>query len=295
MKYALAIPALLWATGLAAQGVAQVTVVTYPRSISEADSQYVYDYELLRLALEKTRDQYGAAELRPSADSMNQARAAEEIIAGSGLINIFARSTSPEHEERMLPVRIPLDKGLVSYRLFLIRADMQPRFAAVKTLEELKRFSAGSFTTWADTRILRDAGFQVVTGDNYEGLFKMLVAGRFDFFSRSIDEAFREYEERKGELPDMKIEDTILLYFPTTRYFFVQRSPEGKKLAERIEAGLNKMIRDGSFDAHFRKYKGPAIAMAELKKRKVFRISNAHLTRETPLARRELWYDLRER
>jgi hypothetical protein len=267
------------------------TVIIYPRSLSPNDSQYAYDYELLRMALARTQAEFGPYQVRESDAPMNQARATEELIAGSGLVNVFARSTSIEQETRMLPIRVPLDKGLVSYRLFLIRAADQPKFTAVKTLDELRQFSAGSFYSWVDTRVLRDGGFQVVTGDNYEGLFRMLMAGRFDFFSRSVDEAFREQEERKWLLPDMKIEDTILLYFPTTRYFFVQRSPEGQQLAARIEKGLMKMIADGSFEQHFRKHKGPAIARANLKQRKLFRIPNPHLAPETPLERRDLWYD----
>ena len=267
------------------------SIVVYPRSVSPNDSQYAYDYELLRLALAKTVATHGPVEVRESEVPMNQARAAEELMVPKGMINVFARSTSIEHEARMRPVRIPLDKGLVSYRLFLIRAEDQPKFAAVRTLDDLRKLSAGSFTTWADTRILRDGGFQVVTGDNYEGLFRMLMAGRFDFFSRSVDEAFRELEERRALYPAMKIEETILLHFPTTRYFFVQRSAEGEALAARIAAGLNEMVRDGSFDTHFRKHKGPAIAKADLKRRKLFRIPNPHLPPETPLARRELWYD----
>ncbi|HKQ31499.1 MAG TPA: hypothetical protein VJS66_09455 [Burkholderiales bacterium] len=266
------------------------TVVVYPRADSVNDSRYTYDYELLRLALEKTRAEFGPYELRQSAAPMNQARAAEEIVSGSGSVNIFVRSTSIEHETAMLPIRIPVEKGLFSYRVFLIRADAQPRFAAVRTLDDLRKYSVGSFTTWADTNILRHGGFKVVTGDNYEGLFRMLIAGRFDFFSRSVDEAYREYDERKQLLPELKVEETLLLYFPSTRYFFVQRSAAGERLAQRVEQGLNGMIADGSFDAHFQKYKGPMIKRAHLEKRKLFRIPNPHLSVQTPLNRRELWY-----
>jgi ABC-type amino acid transport substrate-binding protein len=285
---------VLFAWGLPATGgsaVADTATVIYPRSISATDSQYLYDYELLRLALDKTQAEFGAYQLRQSTLAMNQARAAEEIVAGSGTVNIFARSTSIEHETKMLPIRIPIDKGLISYRVFLIRADAQPRFSAVRTLDQLRKLSVGSFSTWVDTKVLRDGGFEVVAGDSYEGLFKMLVAGRFDFFSRSVDEAYREYEERKAQLPELKVEDTILLYFPTTRYFFVRRSPDGERLARRIEQGLNRMIADGSFDTHFHKYKNPMIERAHLKTRKLFRIPNPYLSPETPLTRRELWYD----
>jgi ABC-type amino acid transport substrate-binding protein len=275
----------------AALAAADPMVYIFPRSLSMVDSQYMYDYDLLRLSLEKTRAEFGPYELRPSDIGMSQARAAEEIHAGSGKVNIFARSTAVEHEARMLPVRIPLDKGLISYRVFLIREDDQWRFSSVRTLDDLRKLSVGSYTTWADTKILRDNGFNVVTGESYEGLFRMLVANRFDFFSRSVDEAYREYDERKELLPTMRVEEGLLLYFPTTRYFFVQRSPNGEKLAKRVESGLNMMIKDGSFDVLFKKYKGALIDRAHLKSRRVFRIPNPYLSPETPLGRKELWYD----
>jgi hypothetical protein len=58
-----------------------------------------------------------------------------------------------------------------------------------------------------------------------------------------------------------------------------------------VEQGLNQMIKDGSFDTHFRNYKNPLIERAHLKTRRLFRIPNPYLSPETPLARKELWYD----
>jgi len=265
--------------------------LVYPRSESASDSQYDYDYGLLRLALEVTRRSHGSFELRASDVPMNQARAASELVAGGG-VTVMARSTSTEHENRMLPVRFPLDKGLVGYRIFLIHRAMQARLAGVGTVADLRRFSIGALETWADAAILRQAGFEVVGGDSYEGLFHMLVGGRFDMFSRSVDEAFREWDERNASLPDLAVEEGLLLHFPTTRYFFFQRSPAGHALAERVEAGLEALLRSGAFDAHFQKYKGPLIARAQLERRRIIHIKNPLLPTATPLNRKQLWIDL---
>jgi hypothetical protein len=54
------------------------------------------------------------------------------------------------------------------------------------------------------------------------------------------------------------------------------------------------MIRDGSFDALFLRYKGPLIERAHLKTRKTFAIDNPVLSPETQATRRlrpELWFD----
>jgi hypothetical protein len=269
-------------------------LLTYPRSESATDSQYLYDYELLRQALEATVPTHGIFDLQASAKPMNQAQAGEAIAAGTGEVNIFARSTSIEYERQFLPVRVPIDKGLISWRVFLVRADMEDKFAQVETLQQLKAYSVGAGATWADTAILRAAGFKVVTSDSYEPLFRMLVDRKFDFFSRSADEAYREYDERRARLPEMRVEQKLLLHFPTTRYFFVRRNEEGRRVVERIESGLDSMIKSGAFDAHFTRYKAALISRAHLKTRRAFRIDNPFMSPETRAllkSRPELWYE----
>src|SRR5205085_2601168 len=102
---------------------------------------------------------------------------------------------------------------------------------------------------------------------------------RFDFFSRSADEAYREYDERRRVLPTMRVEERVLLHFPTTRYFFVQRSADGQKIAERIEAGLETLVRSGAFDAHFLRYKGALIARSQSRPADVNRTTRARPSR----------------
>jgi ABC-type amino acid transport substrate-binding protein len=264
--------------------------VIYPRNLSATDSQYDFDYELLRQALAATTAKFGDFIVRPSELPMTQGRAEADIVSGKGDVTIMSRSTSIEKEAIMLPIRIPIDRGLMSYKVFLIRADRQNEFSAIKSLDELRKLSVGSFPTWIDTKILQDAGLTVVTGDTYEGLFAMLNAGRFDFFMRDVDQAYRELDERQTTFPEMTVEKTILLYYPTTRYFFVQRGDAGQVLARRVEEGLNMMIADGTYDKLFQRYKAPMLERADLKDRKVFRIKNNYLSRDTPLGRKELWY-----
>ncbi|MET3130086.1 ABC-type amino acid transport substrate-binding protein [Oxalobacteraceae bacterium GrIS 1.11] len=113
------------------------------------------------------------------------------------------------------------------------------------------RFSIGQGKGWADVAILEAARLSVVEGTSYEGLFSMLMAGRFDLFSRSVDEAVREYGERRASHPELALEPTLLLSYPLPRYFFVRRDAEGRQLAARIEAGLEIMLRDGTLNTLF--------------------------------------------
>jgi hypothetical protein len=277
---------------LAAGGALAATRLVYPlTSLDDIDSRYEYDWAVLRTAMEKTVPRFGPFEVNQSTHAMSSQRIAQELLMSGGRINIIARATSPELERNFVPVRLPIDRGLLGYRMFLVREADLPRFAAVRTLEDLRKLRVGQGKDWIDVPILREGGFSVVEGTNYRGLFAMLDAGRFDFFSRGIDEAEREFKERRSSYPGMAIEPTLLLQYPLPLYFFLRRDDEGRLLAQRIEAGMEIMIKDGSLNALFQKFKGESIKSGALHKRRVLHLDNPHLTPETPLSRGELWFN----
>lgn len=284
---------LLMALWLAAGSAAAAPArVVYPlTSLNDVDSRYEYDWAVLRVALQKTEARYGPFELSQSTHAMSSQRVAQELLMPGGRINIFARATSPELERQYLPVRLPIDKGLLGYRIFLIRETDLSRFAAVRAMNDLRKLRVGQGKDWVDVPLLRTAGFSVVEGTSYPGLFAMLAAGRFDFFSRGIDEAQREFKERADAYPEMKIEPTLLLHYPLPLYFFTRRDEEGRQLAKRVTEGMEMMIKDGSLNALFQQYKGDSIKAAGLFTRRVLRLPNPQLTPETPLSRGELWFN----
>jgi ABC-type amino acid transport substrate-binding protein len=284
---------LLGALCLAAAGHAvAATRLVYPlTSLDDIDSRYDYDWAVLRTAMEKTVPRYGMFDMHQSTHVMSGQRVAQELLMPGGRINIFARATSPELEKDFLAVRLPIDRGLLGYRMFLVREADLPRFAAVRTLDDLRKLRVGQGKDWIDVPILRSAGFNVVEGTNYRGLFAMLDAGRFDFFSRGIDEAGREFKERRASYPRLAVEPTLLLQYTLPLYFFLRRDAEGALLAQRIEAGMEMMIKDGSMNQLFQKFKGDSIKEGGLSKRRVLHVPNPHLTAETPLSRGELWFN----
>lgn len=288
LPWALLFTAILGAMPSQAQGDA---VLIYPHKESALDSRYDYDWAVLRTALDKTKPRFGPYEMRPSTEVMGQARVVLEMQASAARVNIFARATAINLEQQFIPVRIPIERGLLGYRLLLARSNELPRLAGVRNPDDLRQFSIGLGKGWIDAAILRAAGFRVVEGDSYDGLFSMLTIGRFDVFSRSIDEAWREYDERHDSHPDIAVEPTLLIYCPLPRYFFLRRDAQGEQLAKRIETGMEMMVRDGSLQKLFHQFKDAEINRAALGKRRLLRIPNRLLPPETPLNRPELWYD----
>lgn len=272
-----------WGTGL---------TLVYPPPESAGDERHRYYWQLLDAALASNRDQYGAYSLQAYPTAMTFQRAVAEVESGNGRVNIVARATNIELERRLRPIRIPLDKGLLGTRLFLVMPPTLARLTKVRTLTDLQKFTIGQSPAWSDARILEAAGFSLVLSDHYDSLFTMLGAGRFDLFSRGVIEIDSELRAKGGAVPGMMIEPNFALQYPLPRYYFVPRTTEGERMAERIEDGLLRLRRSGEFERRYQAWKRLVLKDVNLGGRTVFRLPNPQLGAETPLADRFWWDDL---
>lgn len=257
---------------------------------SALDVRYLYHWEILRTALEKTRPTWGPYEMVRS-EPMTERRQAFELKHATGKLTVMYLGTTPDFERTLVPIHIPVDKNLGGYCVFLIRRGDEERFTAISSIDDLRRFTYGLGLGWIDVDILRANGFQVVTGSNYEGLFEMLVNRRFDVFLRAAVEVLDEYDQRKSALPKLAIEDSIIFYYPLPMYFWFPKTAEGRRLAARAEEGMRMMIADGTYDRIFDAYQRHKIERLHLKNRKIFKIDNPFVGPETPFADKRLWFD----
>jgi hypothetical protein len=280
---------LLFALLTACSSASEMTYI-YNAPESQLDKRYEYHWEILRTALEKTTDKYGPYRMT-AAGTMTEKRQANELKAASGKLTVMYLGTIPEFEKELVPVRIPVDKNLGGYCVFLIRKGEQERFDNVKTLDDLRKFSYGLGLGWIDVDILRASHFKVVTGSSYDGLFEMLANKRFDIFLRATVEVLDELEERKEKFPELTIEQHLILYYPLPMYFWFSKNEEGKRLAARAEEGMRKMIEDGTYDKIFDKYQKHKVEKLDLKNRRIFKIENPFLVPETPFNETKLWFD----
>jgi ABC-type amino acid transport substrate-binding protein len=257
---------------------------------SPLDNRYSYQWKILETALKKTEEKWGPFERKPAV-AMSEARQAKELIGNSGRISVMYLSTTAEFEKKLKPIRIPVDRNLGGYCIFLIRDEIESRIRAVKTLDDLRQFSFGLGAGWIDVEILRANGFKVITGPSYEGLFGMLVKKRFDIFLRAAVEILEEFAERKKNLPGVSIEPDFILYYPLPMYFWFSRTPQGEKLANRAKEGMWTMIEDGTYARIFSEYQDAKIKSLRLNERKIFKITNPNLGPETPFDDKRLWFD----
>lgn len=256
-------------------------VVSYPQPEASNDERSAYPIKMLALALSKSGTAY---ELQPSLSKMPQGRALAQLAQGMD-VNVVWSMTSQEREKDLLPIRIPLDKGLLGWRIFLINKTSAARFGQIKTVEDLGKLECAQGHDWPDTEILRANGLKVQGVPSYDSLFKMLQRGRYDYFPRSVIEIWEEEKSHPGM--DLEIEKTLILQYPTALYFFVNKTD--KTLAGLIEAGLQTAIKDGSFEKLFEQTYGDIIKRANLKGRTRFQLSNPLLPVQTPLQDKGLW------
>ena len=206
----------------------------------------------------------------------------------NGELDLFMALSTPEYEQEFIPVYIPIYRGMMGMRLAIIKAENADLFENVKTIEDLRGFSAGQGKFWADSNILEYNSLPVVKSLKYKNLFPMLEAERFDYFPRGIQEPWAEVE--KHAPLNFTIDSHIMLWYTAPFYYFVPRSkPE---LAAHITQQLEAMIEDGTFMHLFNHepYIQTALRQANIKQRTLIKLKNPFLSDNTPIERKELWY-----
>ncbi|MDR7267684.1 hypothetical protein J2X20_000313 [Pelomonas saccharophila] len=276
----LSLPLLLAARPLLGQPAEPVRL---PRHVSMPDPQLVYVRRIVELALNRTGNRLP---IQPVDLDMTQGRTLVELATGHAPIDLMWTMTDIQRESSgLLPVRVPIDRGLLGWRLLLVRRSELAQWKRVRTLRDLGQRMAGQGHDWPDTAILRANGLQVGTSSGYDALFRMLAAGRIDYFPRSILEI--DAEMAGGRYPELAIVPELMLHYPAAAYLFV--SPTRPDLAAELKAGLDAAVADGSFQRLHREQYGAVIKAHQISPDRVLKLSNPLLPPETPIQRKELW------
>lgn len=253
--------------------------------VSRGDDNAKYAIAMIRLGLEKAGKSYNIEVVE---DAWSAPKLREELIQGS--IDIIWTATNNDMEENAIPVRVPLFKGLLGHRIFIIHKDNVHLFDQVNSFDQARQYKYGQGKGWSDTTIMEANGLNVVTAQKYEGLFHMTDGKRFDAFPRGVHEPWSEILSRPDL--DLTVDKNLMFVYLMPYYLFV--APDRRQLAEDIEQGLLQAIDEGDFDALF--FNNDMVKMviekAHLAGRRVFELKNPDLPPATPLSNPKLWVDL---
>ena len=279
---------LIGAAASAAAHARATTQIRFQPPAAADDRRDDYAVQVLELALEQTRRDFGAVSLQRIGLRMTQDRAVLEMRNGR-YIEVLWMMTTPDRERQLTPVRIPLAGGMLGVRVPVLPAATGNTLRDVEELAQLQQYVAGQGHDWPDTRILRHNDIQVTTSTGYDSLFRMLTRGRFDFFPRGIQELAAE--EDLYQRYDLEPYPDLLLAYYAPNYFFV--APDNDALALRLETGLERAVADGSLEALMRTHPATRDALAHLEsgQARIIPLENPDLPEFTPVHREELWLD----
>lgn len=221
-------------------GTAVPIEINYAKFSNLDDPREKFPLAVLEMALEKMQIKYT---VKPCPDVMERGRALIELEQGRR-VNLIWTSMAAEAEKNLRPIRIPLYRGLIGHRLFLIPKSKQADFAKIKTLDDLRKYNAGVGLGWVDGKIMEQAGLRV-TRDKYDTLFKLLELEAIDYFPRGANEAFAELNMHQKSMPNMMVEPNLMLVYKSDVIFYLNKKDE--VLAGQIEKGMLMAYEDGSY------------------------------------------------
>ena len=284
MKKVVVVSAMLLLTLL---GVRTATAVewriVYPRAVDETDQRNDYPLALLDTALAKTGVRY---QLIPSSRTMVQGKALRQLKENRD-VNLVWSMTDNQREKDLLPIRIPMTKGLIGWRVFIIHQENLASFTGITTRQQLLAKIPVQGEEWPDTKVLQTNGFNVSTIPEYMDAFPLLLMRKADFFPRSVIEVTQELQAL-GERSELVLEPSLAIYYPTALYYFVNK--QDRNLAQLIQTGLERAIADGAFEQVFNQYFAGVLAQLNMQQRAVMSIANPSLPADTPLDKSQYWY-----
>ena len=236
-----------------------------------------YSYDLLDAALHRSVTRYGRYKVTPVATEMSPARVRKEVLKGE-LINVVVRPPgNQEMDEGLIPIDIPLEKGLFGYRLPFIRSADQTQLDHVRDIAGLRQLRLGTAEQYTAKRVYQHNGIEVVTAKDYASLLLMLEHGRLDMLPLGINWVLAEldYDHFKNMYKTLAIEHHLLIHYPFAHYAYVSKS--SPRLAERIGYGLQEMQGDGSFDRLFDKRFASTLADLRFHQRTIIELENPFL------------------
>ena len=275
--------AIVWLFPVSAIADQAVKVVLKQSSIDQRGN---YKHELLDLILKASEDKFGPWHFVLS-PPMPRKRALVEMKAGR-TVNLHIAPAERTWEAELIPIRIPIRKGLLNYRILMINKNNKARFANIKTATDLKKLNVGLRQGWTTTKVMKALNFPIVPARSYDGLFSMLDHARFDFIPRGINEVFGEFRARAKTHKDIMIEPDLIIRMPMPVYLYV--SPKEPELAERVRYGFNKVRENGKFDTLFNRHFRQSIDDAKLSSRRLIDVGNPLLSKETPFDNPDLWF-----
>ena len=194
---------------------AETLNIAFPSGLKEL---FKYEFNVIKLALENSDADMSlnVTEI----DGLSGSRLVEMLKAGE--TDVIFGGYSPQRNESLLQINIPMTRGMLGHRVFMTHRDNLPALRQVKTLTDLKQFCIGAGSDWPDADIMEQNGFCVDRAPRNR-LWDMLENKRFPLLTRAAHEAFRELPDLQRKYPDLVLVPDISLVYKFDFFIYVRK------------------------------------------------------------------------
>lgn len=228
------------------------TVSAGPKVIRVVDAaeengtpQNQYFLSVLRLALDKSREQYGEYWVEPIDLPINQSRQFKELLKHN--VDVFWTVSTAARDTQAKPVTIPIAFGSFGIRALAMNVADSGKLNVQLSLAELQKFNVVLGQDWPDVQIFEKAGFTVEKYVDGLASYRVLANSAGKIFPRGVIELVPELKAFDNKR--VTYGEKNLLLYPSMVYFYVRK--DDIKLHKRLEHGLAQAFADGSLAALF--------------------------------------------
>lgn len=153
-------------------------------------------------------------------------------------------------EGRLRMIPIPLDRGMLGYRVNFVLRSQQDKLAHVRTAADLAAFTIGQNVGWMDTAIYRAAGIPTKDVKDWaNGEFAQpMEAGYIDLFPLGLEETLDYFLKHVQErYPQLTVDSHILVHYPWFRFVWVSPKADADALYEALQRGFDILVANGRF------------------------------------------------
>lgn len=232
-----------------------------------------YEKALIQLALEATRDHWGAYHytLLPKPISANRLL----LELDHGHLFDVSFNTAPV-EARDYPnievFALPEKRNLLGLRQFIVRTDDRKVFEQLDTRKDFLQLRPGLPQNWSDFAIFQHNSVQVVAASRFDVIYSMLAGNRFDYIPLGFLEIEPTFALIADKYQSLVVSEGAYIYYPL--HLNVLISKKNPELAQRLGSGLEIVFSSGEEEALFNRLFGWKLQELEDSSAKIFVLEN---------------------
>ncbi|MCP5162916.1 MAG: transporter substrate-binding domain-containing protein [Hahellaceae bacterium] len=229
-----------------------------------------YRIELANLVLKKTKTEYGWAKIAPVAHEPDPTLSRCLFMLRTGKVDLVYVPPTDTLLADFEVIPVDILRGLLSYRVLVINQNAQNGFARLNGLRELQSYK-GVYRDRDEQAFYKINRLPALEGESVNQSLQMIESNRADYIFTDLLSAWTLVDAKKDKYPALSVEDTLALELQYPIYFMVRKG--NQRLKERLESGLDLVIKDGSFQALFDKSFGHIATQANMASRNVIPVS----------------------